>query len=398
MHVLQPLLRIIVPLMLLLSTPICISRKPSVLLSTYNSLPISQQCSGQTPSSQSTRPSRCPYSPPPRQKRRLYATVQADSNASHDSSTPNDLAWPDTGNPSRHPTPYQIFNLAPSAPYSKRRFYDLVKLYHPDRTSTSSSSSPPTEIHTLPHGERLSQHDLLERYRLVIAAHNILSNHDKRAAYDRFGHGWTTVRDTSPSAQSAVDQGLWSTVHRWRTQGPQWPNTEDDPMYNATWEDWERWYARRRQREWARYRATSGAASGGWPGYFTAGGDGPPRQGTIFASNYVFLSVVALLAALGGIGQATRAHAGAQQRIERSRLVSEENSRMLMQARQDATAAYGEGEGKRERIKRFLKEREQYEGDFDGRALRAEDEALCAPKGVSERGEEPFWKKPPETR
>lgn len=247
---------------------------------------------------------------------------------------------------------------------------------------------------------------MLERYRLVIAAHNILSNQDKRAAYDRTGHGWSLHRDVHDptTANHTPGHGLWSTVHRWRTNGPQWPNTEDDPMYNATWEDWERWYERRRAREWAAYRATHGGSQprGSWglgPGYFTAGaGEGGARQGTIFASNYVFVSVVALLAALGGIGQATRAHEGAKSRIERARLVSEENSRMLMQARQDATQAQGDGEGKRQRIKRFLQERDGYEGDFDGRALRADDDALCAPKGVSERGEEPFWRRPPENR
>ena len=42
-----------------------------------------------------------------------------------------DERWPTALNP----TPYDIFGHPKDAPYSKHRFYELVKLYHPDRHS-----------------------------------------------------------------------------------------------------------------------------------------------------------------------------------------------------------------------------------------------------------------------
>ncbi|OQD82084.1 hypothetical protein PENANT_c023G10040 [Penicillium antarcticum] len=61
--------------------------------------------------------------------------------------------------------------------YSKTRYYDLVKIYHPDSSTRDITKRLPTE-------ERLS------RYRLIVNAHEILSNKQKRSAYDAYGLGW----------------------------------------------------------------------------------------------------------------------------------------------------------------------------------------------------------------
>ncbi|KAJ5239512.1 hypothetical protein N7468_004131 [Penicillium chermesinum] len=117
--------------------------------------------------------------------------------------------------PSKYPwpsspifTPYDLLNLSRHAPYSKARYYELVKIYHPDRPSNDIS----LELR-------------LQRYKLIVAAHEILSDPVRRRDYDRFGTGWDLHRRPSDPNFSA--------------EGP------DMTIFaNATWEDWERWQAR----------------------------------------------------------------------------------------------------------------------------------------------------------
>lgn len=87
--------------------------------------------------------------------------------------------WPSPSNL----TPYTILGLRPGDSYSKSRFYELVKAYHPDRASSTT-----TQI--------LSEATRTERYRLIIAANEILDNPAKRKAYDQYGIGWPHCRIT----------------------------------------------------------------------------------------------------------------------------------------------------------------------------------------------------------
>ncbi|CAG8366550.1 unnamed protein product [Penicillium salamii] len=131
---------------------------------------------------------------------RFYATA---SQFSH-----QDDSWPSNSSF----TPYDVLNIPRGARYSKRNYYDLVKIYHPDR---------PLKDHPLFH--QLTPEIRLQRYRIVVDAHELLSDPNKRASYDRTGAGWVhTVPDTK------VD---------WQTPGP-------SVYANATWEDWERWHNR----------------------------------------------------------------------------------------------------------------------------------------------------------
>lgn len=75
--------------------------------------------------------------------------------------------------------------IEPGNPYSKSRFYSLVKLYHPDSAASPASNNIPKE-------ERLA------RYRLIVDAHLILSDDLKRSAYDQYGLGWGLKRDPMP--------------------------------------------------------------------------------------------------------------------------------------------------------------------------------------------------------
>jgi len=137
--------------------------------------------------------------------------------------------WYQSDNPNRPPTPYQILNIDPSAPYSKARFNELVKIYHPDRCD-----HPESDVCShLPPAVRL------DRYRLIVAAHAILSDPTKRKAYDTYGAGWVGAtslgRPEYPFARPRSSSEKY---------GPFTPHA------NATWEDWERW--RWQQEEQAR--------------------------------------------------------------------------------------------------------------------------------------------------
>lgn len=137
---------------------------------------------------------------------RSYATT-------HDTHDGCDFSWPTSATF----TPYDLFKHKRDAPYSKGRFYDLVKFYHPDI---------PCNGHPL--CRDISHEVRLQRYRLLVAANEILSDPTKRAAYDQFGAGWTL--HPSPNYEA-----------------PSWhPGMKEyGPMYaNATWEDWERWHNR----------------------------------------------------------------------------------------------------------------------------------------------------------
>ncbi|KAI9715794.1 MAG: hypothetical protein M1828_000699 [Chrysothrix sp. TS-e1954] len=267
--------------------------------------------------------------------------------------------WPEVQSHQKHPTPYQIFNQEKSEPYSKRRFYELVKLYHPDRNSHLQGSQRPSKC----------SHDVrLERYRLIIAANDILSDPSKRIAYDRFGWGWGEAAELKPKYDT----------HRRDPDGKGWMrwSTEQNPMYCATWEDWEQWYEQTGQkRSSARQRQT------------------------LYANNYAVISLVALVALLSGIGQATRMNNFTAVQSDRVQLVNEQSSHMLMRARDGAKDPSGVSETRQDRMRRFVRERERYsEDEFDGRALDKDDPGMCVSGATKDRDEEPFWKKPPDIR
>ena len=160
------------------------------------------------------------------------------------------------------PTPYDIFEIERTETYSKQKFYELVKIYHPDR---QTHHRPEASIQQIPTVERL------ERYRLIVQAHTILSDPARRKAYDATGAGWGT-------------QSSWA-----RADGNTRPHTasdHDSPFANATWEDWERWYGRSHSKY----------------------GTGPQTYAGTYVNPNAFASFVILMAIISGVLQAT--HAG----------------------------------------------------------------------------------------
>lgn len=143
--------------------------------------------------------------------RRTYATA---------SELPeHEYSWPTTSTF----TPYDVLNHHRAAPYSKHRYYDLVKIYHPDR---------PCSEHPL--CKDITPEVRLQRYRIVVAAHEILSDPNRRFAYDQFGTGWIH----SPKRYNTVADA----TAEWGPYGP--------TIYaNATWEDWERWHNRHGEKQ-----------------------------------------------------------------------------------------------------------------------------------------------------
>ena len=260
----------------------------------------------------SAPPSRTsPFQPPggraKQQQCRSYAMV-SDGHTRHDHGS---LRWPEITSVNAIPTPYQIFNQKKGSPYSKKRFYELVKLYHPDRHD-------PDDCNGLPYATKL------ERYRLVVAANDILSDPVKRGAYDIYGAGWNGQPDVLRPRGSSDPSTTWGGY-----SGRGWGGGPSGPSQNATWEDWEKWY----QHE----------------------GKGP--QEPRYVSNAAFVGLILTFAALGGMTQATRAGNYSISFLEHRDALHRNVSKDLMRRRKEAMDAYGSREG---RIHNFLKQRDPY--------------------------------------
>ncbi|KAL8945111.1 MAG: hypothetical protein Q9211_000384 [Gyalolechia sp. 1 TL-2023] len=237
---------------------------------------------------------------------RGYATTR---NHASSPSAFHGLPWPELPTPSSVPTPYEIFQLEKAAPYSKRRFYDLVKLYHPDRHGHSFNVA---QI------DCLSRTTKMKRYRLVVAANDILSDPSRRKAYDRYGAGWDGHRDIGRPAYNSgqATRQRWSGFH-----------DNESPAANATWEDWERWYQR-----------NSGGA-----------------QTPVYTSNGGFVTLVVFVVLLGAFSQASRVDEHQHYFASRMELVHNDCSKNIQQ-RKDGTRQLSSTE---QAILRFMRSREQ---------------------------------------
>ncbi|KAI9788089.1 MAG: hypothetical protein M1816_007221 [Peltula sp. TS41687] len=230
--------------------------------------------------------------------------------------------WPKIDPPNTIPNPYQIFNIQRDSPYSKARFYELVKIYHPDRIRNNDASSGV---------RRLSQTVRVERYRLVIAANDILSDPVKRNAYDRCGAGWNGQPETKTHRSGGGEYDFRH--HAWSSPGYEaWKNGADDwsPHHNATWEDWERWYSYRAGKRWG-------------------------KQQPVFAANGAFISTVVVLGVLGGVVEAMRWGNHSASYLEQRDRVNDEASQDLRRRRNEAVMRPGRRD---ESIQKFLRVRD----------------------------------------
>ena len=281
-------------------------KKPSFLLSSYSNFHCLYwpNSSPTTTSATYSQPSQHRSSQQRKSQWRYYATVRPDRPPLDHA---DDSPWPDLPNPRTVPTPYQIFRLKKNAPYSKCRFYELAKIYHPDRNGHQNG---PSEIHHLPGAIKM------ERYRLIVAAHEILSDPDKRSAYDASGAGW------NGRPEHGAPKYHWGQSH-----GAKWSgfDTNDSPFRNATWEDWERWYTRDKTKQ--------------EPVYFSNGG---------------FLILVIAAVSLGGFGQSLRVGDYSNIFERQAERVHDDASKVLRKRKTEST-----GFGNRdERLQNFLMTRD----------------------------------------
>lgn len=302
-----------------------LSKKPSILLSTYASLPslcTSTSTSPSSPSPASRSPLHghvlpveagwscrhtCQRPRRARQQTRQYAHHVDPPKHTHkhrQNHGLDPLHWPEAIKPHATPTPYQILQCGRRDAYTKHRFYALVKLYHPDQAHSASAVA------------KLPLHVRLERYRMLVTAHDILSDVEKRKAYDAWGHGWAGHHNTPTQHQ----QRDWDyDPNRWAT----------DPRNNATWEDWERWHHE---------NSGSGEESDG------------PR--TVQMSTFTFVALVLAFVSIGGVLQGTRFTTFNNSVLERREQIHREAS-MELRRSQHATM----GADRQERIRTFLEHR-----------------------------------------
>lgn len=265
-------------------------------LSSTLCIPASITSSTTWPSAVPRRPCEQSLSTPkPSWPSRHYATVR-DEPRNH-TDKPDILSWP----ASKTPTPYEIFDQAKSAPYSKKTFYRLVKLYHPDRHHHTSHL----------HG-KVSHSSKLERYRLVVAANDILSDPAKRRAYDLYGSGWGG-KDDMQNAYREADKA-------WRTRA-------GSAAYNATWEDWERWYEQQ--------------------------GKEGKKQDPVYMSNGMFVVSIVIFLMIGTWGQATRAGSHSLHLIEMQEKKDSHISEDMWKKRKQKALLTRE-----DRVENFLRDRE----------------------------------------
>ncbi|OLN90047.1 J domain-containing protein 1 [Colletotrichum chlorophyti] len=239
--------------------------------------------------------------PSQRRTSRSYATVHSPNDGPGQKPPP---PWPTCANP----TPYDIFAIDKSAPYTKARFAELVKQYHPDKHHAAALDALPPQTR-------------LDRYRLVVLANDILSSPDKRRAYDSWGAGWHT---------SAEDPRDINEIYRQADKA--WRNNPGNPAMNATWEDWERWHDRRNNGE---------------------------KQSPVFMSNASFAALVLAALAVGTVAQTTRMDNNSAYIMDKRHAYEANISEALR--RQNAATA---GKGREERIERFLRDRENINFEF----------------------------------
>lgn len=188
-----------------------------------------------------------------------------------------------------------------------------MKLYHPDLQSDDRD-----------HFKKVSEEVRLQRYRLIVAAHEILSDPVKRAAYDRDGTGWHSHPD-HPNSKTDSKAYAWAA------------NNDASIFNNATWEDWERYHNRNK-----------------------------PKQVQI-VSHGTFVSFILLLVLFGGFAQAswiTQTQWGLDQRVQE---MNAKSARLLAKRRQQTD----ELKSREHRVQNFLIRR-----DPTGAGLKEEEEPV----------------------
>lgn len=207
----------------------------------------------------------------------------------------DDLRWPKSSNPS----PYEIFGLPPTASAAdiKKRYYELAKRYHPDSRATSAEA----------------EQERIQRFRQVVQANELLSATRSRRLYDQQGFGWGDL---------SVNDIMSDPVH-WRG------NYE------------------------GRYRATRDTRRANGENY-----DNNPKAQPYYTSNANFAGGIIVIVVLAAVIQLSRIQSNVQKASERRRIVHEQASLNLRDARINAKTS-----GRQDMIEAFQQRRDVNVGD-----------------------------------
>jgi curved DNA-binding protein CbpA len=207
-------------------------------------------------------------------------------------SSKDDIRWPQASNP----TPYEIFGLPPTASPEeiKKRYYELAKKYHPDSRASSMKV----------------EQERLQRFRQVVQANELLSAAQSRRIYDDQGYGWGDMNVNDIMGDPAHWRGNYEGRFR-ASRNPYRPNNFDE---GAT-------YAVKAQP------------------YYT--------------SNANFAGGIIVLMVLAGVLQLSHVNKNTQKTFERNRIVHEQASLNLRDARGNAKSS-----GRRDMIEAFQQRRD----------------------------------------
>jgi len=224
-------------------------------------------------------------------RRRHFHTATGNATPSSD-----DIRWPKSSNPS----PYEIFGLPPSASASevKKRYYQLARIYHPDSRAPSAEA----------------EQERLHRFRQVVQANELLSAARTRRMYDKDGYGWGDFN---------VNDIMSDPVH--------WQGNYEGRYQSA--------------------RSTRRTSDDHFESFF----NGNARAQPYYTSNANFAGGIIVIVVLAGVVQLSRIQSETEKASEKRRVVHEQASLNLRDARTNAKTS-----GRDDMIETFQQRRGVY--------------------------------------
>ncbi|KAK9481195.1 hypothetical protein V1514DRAFT_261962, partial [Lipomyces japonicus] len=119
------------------------------------------------------------------------------------------IRWPDKS----HPNPYDVFQLSPASftrQELKRRYYILVKQYHPDMAASTATTATASTYESA-QAEKI----MAARFNRIVDAYNILSNPDNKQQYDLDGRNWPYTDITSRPGARTIYEKYGYTREEW---------------------------------------------------------------------------------------------------------------------------------------------------------------------------------------
>ena len=261
-----------------------------------------------------------------------------------------------------NPTPYQLFHLPTNASQAeiKARYYDLVRVMHPDRhfSLSSDESRRQTAINGSQDKGKAKLDDAQQQFREIVAAYELLRDVRKRRLYDAMGVGWGSGSGTGSSPFSAKGEWNGSGAPAW--WGRRGPRTQQEwELFHA----WSNHVRRSNQSSGSRYgwEARGSPAGGQWRGHDGfgwqryAGGQGredfsfygfsaqhrAATSGSRITSNVRLFASIAVVTWLVAAVQYQRLSAQSARAVERADQKHLDAVRSLSEARQGARSEEG---------------------------------------------------------